>query len=159
MLPGTRYAIRTSTSQRVRTHSYINTYCTGDPLVPLHTLYYRTYIVHGTSWYQPESTSWYQPEISVPAWTSPWQLEHASPPSSKNLKRLWTREEVSGDANKGPPQMLPGSKSVVLPWRSRDKAQCTHKYTSTPTHQGSNEDRDRRLQVVKLLTAFKRSNS
>ena len=42
------------TSQRVRTRSYIHlhTYCTGDPLVPLHTLYSRTYIVHGTSWYQ-----------------------------------------------------------------------------------------------------------
>ena len=26
----------------------------GDPLVPLHTLYSRTYIVRGTSWYQPE---------------------------------------------------------------------------------------------------------
>ena len=60
-----RYAIRTS--QRVRTPSYIHTYCTGDHLVLLHTLYSRTYVVRGTSWYQHE--------IPVPSWNSPIQLE------------------------------------------------------------------------------------
>ena len=70
MLPVTRYTIRMS--QRVRTDSYIRTYCTGDLLAPLRTLYSRSDIVYGTSWYQPESTSWYQPEIPVPAWTSPF---------------------------------------------------------------------------------------
>ena len=33
---------------------HIHTYCTGDPLVPLHTLYSRAYMVRGTSWCQPE---------------------------------------------------------------------------------------------------------
>ena len=65
VLPGTRYDIRTS--QSARTHLYIHTYCTGDPLVHLRTLYSRNYIVRGTSRYQLESTSWYQPEIPVPA--------------------------------------------------------------------------------------------
>ena len=40
------------TSHRVRTHSHIHKYCTGDPLVPLPTLYFYTYIVRGTSCYR-----------------------------------------------------------------------------------------------------------
>ena len=96
-----------------------HTYCTGEPLVPLHTLYNRTYIVRVTSSYQPErqSTSWFQAVIAIPPGTSLWQLEDISPPSSKNSKLLWIRAEVNGGANRGPPQMPPGSKSDRREWR------------------------------------------
>ena len=59
MIPGTPYIY---TSQRVRTHSYSHTYSTGD-CTYVHTIYTCTYIVRGTSWYQPV--------ITVPAGTSP----------------------------------------------------------------------------------------
>ena len=95
-----------------------HTQCTSEPLVPVHTLYSRTYIVRGTSWYLSE--------IPVPARTSPWQLEHKSPPSSTNSNRLWTRAEVSGGVNKGPSHTSTRPKSMVFRWRSRER-QCTDK--------------------------------
>ena len=86
-------------------------------LVPLHTIL----LVH----------IWYTCSV-VPSGTSLksqwrlWQLEHISPPSSTNSKRLWTRAEVNGGANKGPPQTPSGPKSMVFRWRSRDEAQSIH---------------------------------
>ena len=87
-------------------------------------MYTRTYILRGTSWYQSV--------IPVPAGTCPLEIEYIPPPSSTNSKRIWTRAEVNGGANKGHPQTPSGSKSVALWWRSRDKAQGTH------TDRGSN---------------------
>ena len=115
-----------------------HTYCTGEPLVPLHTLYNRTYIVRVTSSYQPErqSTSWFQAVIAIPPGTSLWQLEDISPPSSTDSKRFWTREEVDGGHNKGPPQTSQGAKSVPRWWCARAKPQCTDKYT----HKGGNNN-------------------
>ena len=54
-------------------------------------------------------------------------------PSSTNSTRLWTRAQLDGGANHGPPQTPSLSKSVELWWRARDKAQCTHQHTNTPT--------------------------
>ena len=114
-----RYAIRTS--QRVRTHSYIHKYATGEPGTSTYHIFSYIHIVRGTSWYQPV--------IPVPAGTSPGQLEDISPPSSTNSDRLWTRAEVNGGANKGPPQTHSGPKSMVFRRHARDKAQCMHTQT------------------------------
>ena len=55
-------------TERLRRFAPNSAYCTGDLLVLVHTPYYRTNVVRGTSWYQPERrTSWCQPEIPVPA--------------------------------------------------------------------------------------------
>ena len=80
MLPGTPYVRRKG---YVRIHTFIRMLQVN--LVPLHTIYSRTYIVRGTSWYQPV--------IPVPAGTSPWQLENISPPSSTNTGTPYVRRK------------------------------------------------------------------
>ena len=47
MLPGTPYVRHKGYVIKGAYDSYIHTYCTGDPLVSLRTLYSRTYIVRG----------------------------------------------------------------------------------------------------------------
>ena len=124
-----RYAIRTS--QRVRTHSFIHTYCTGDPLVPLHTY------VPGTStypiyWYLQVYSPWNE---LVPACNAssglnfPLAVRAHITTKLYELKTALDAGRGGWRKNKGPPQPPSRPKSMVYRGRSRDKAQCTHRQT------------------------------
>ena len=70
-------------------------------LVPVHTIYIRTHIVLGTSWYQPGTSLQY----SSYGWNFSLVITaHTATTIHENAKRLWTRAEVDGGANNGPPQ-------------------------------------------------------
>ena len=123
-------------------------------------------------------TSWSQPSIPVPAGNAPWQLEHISPPRSTSSKRLQTRAEVNEGANSGSPQTPPGSKYahkggniyIYTLWANVPEISQRHLHTgdhyirtdvfaslrclALHYYKGGNEPCDRRLQLVKLLTAL-----
>ena len=55
-------------------------------------------------------TSWYWPGTSLQYSSYGWNFSlditaHTATTLHENSKRLWTREEVDGGANNGPPQM------------------------------------------------------
>ena len=59
-----------------------------------------------------------------------------------NSKRFWTRADVDGGQNKGPPQTSQGAKSMLFRWRSRDERKWTHQHTNT--HKGSKNSKVKR---------------
>ena len=133
MITGTWYVIMEIYSYTHTWYQYVaNRWCSGTCTYPIFSHIYvavLSYIVPGTWYLVPRAC--YRARLY-----SQWrlcQLEHISPPTPKNSNRFWTRAEVDGGHNKGPPQTPQGAKSVPRWWCARDKPQWTHVHTNTHT--------------------------
>ena len=111
-------------TERLRRFAPNSAFCTGDPLVLLHTLYSRTYIVRATTW--AGTSVKFQFRLELPPCNES-TYHHEAPRSQTGF---WTRAEVDGGHNKGPPQTSYGAKSVPR-WCEGQTSMHSHQYTYT----------------------------
>ena len=119
------------------TYAYIHTYSKGEPRVPVHTIYSRTYISYCalvySAWYQlaPACNSSYGWNFSLVIRVHITKLHELKTALDASRGKWRCKQGASTDSS--------GPKSMVIRWRSRDKPQRTP--TNTQTHQHTREVR------------------